>query len=440
MLTFQDFEQGGAGLISQIISEHKGSDLCKTAVTADEYDHQKNTTIYNYARTLFSLTGAALVDYTATNSRIASNFFRRLNTQRCMYSLGNGVSFKGDENERIKARLGSDFDTALSECAYKALIHGVSFGYWDVNKLHCFPVTEFAPLWDENTGALRAGLRYWRIDDKKPVTVELYEEDGCTVFRGKDFSNLEIVQPKRGYKQLVRTTRADGDMIAGYENYGSLPIVPFWGSDLKQSTLVGMQQAIDSFDLIRSGFANDLSDCTQVYWLLENYNGMSDDDVKRLRDRLRFTHIAAIDTMQGGSIRPYTVEIPFEARKAYLDHIRNGIYEDFGALDVHTISAASTNDHIDAAYQPMDEEADKFEYQCIRFIQQICRLCGFNDTVPLFKRNRISNQQEQTEMVLSAAEYLDRETILKKLPFVTVDEVTGIMQNLDREEGHRLED
>jgi len=439
MLTYQDFEQKGAALIPKIITEHQQSELYQTAISADEYDHQKNTTIYNYAHTLFSVTGAALVDYTATNSRIASNFFRRLNTQRCMYSLGNGVSF-GDRDEEIKKRLGSEFDTDLTGCAYKALIHGVSFGFWDVNRLHCFPVTEFAPLWDENTGALRAGMRYWRIDAKKPATVYLYEEDGFTILRGKEYSALEVVQEKRGYKQLVRTTRADGEQVAGYENYGSLPIVPFWGSDLKQSTLVGMRQAIDSFDLIRSGFANDLSDCTQVYWLLENYNGMNDDDVKRLRDRLRFTHIAAIDTMSGGSIKPYTVEIPFEARKAYLDYIRNGIYEDFGALDVHTISAASTNDHIDAAYQPMDEEADKFEYQIIQFVQQVCKLCGFNDAVPIFKRNRISNQQEQTEMVLSAAEYLDRETILKKLSFITVDEVAEIMQNLDREEGHRLED
>ncbi len=439
MLTYQDFERGGLGLIPRIISEHQQSDLYQTALTANEYDHEKNTTIYNYVQTLFSLTGAAIVDYTATNNRIASNFFHRLNTQRCTYSLGNGIAF-GDDTEAIKTKLGVRFDTDLKRCAYKALIHGVAFGFWDLNRLYTFPVTEFAPLWDENTGVLRAGVRFWRIDPKKPATVTLYEEDGITVLRGKDYASLEVAVEKHGYKKLIRTNRADGPQVVGYENYGALPIVPFWGSDLKQSTLVGMQQAIDSFDLIQSGFANDLSDCSQVYWLLENYNGMTDDDVKKLRDRLRFAKIAAVDTMQGGKIMPYTVDIPFEARKAYLEHIRSSIYESFGALDVHTISAASTNDHIDAAYQPMDEEADDFEYQCIDFLQQICRLAGVEDATPVFKRNRISNQKEQTEMVISAAEWLDRETILKKLPFVTVDEVASIMQSLDREEGHRLEE
>lgn len=436
MLTFQDFERGGISLIPRIISEHQSSELYQTAVLADEYDHQKNRTIYNYVQTLFSLTGEALVDYTATNNRIACNFFHRLNTQRCQYSLGNGVTFDDDAS---KSRLGAAFDTALKNCAYKALIHGVAFGFWDVNRLYTFPVTEFAPLWDENTGALRAGLRFWRLDSDHPVTVCLYEEDGYTIYRGKDYSAADLWQEKRPYKQLIRYNRADGEQVAGYENYGALPIVPFWGSDLHQSTLVGMQNAIDSYDLIQSGFANDLSDCTQVYWILENYNGMSDDDIKRMRDRMRFSHIIQADTMSGGAIRPYTVEIPFAARQAYLEHIRKGIYEAFGALDVTGISSsAKTATEINSAYQPLDEEADDFEYQIIQFVQQVCALAGIQNVTPVFKRNRISNQTEQTEMIMSAAEYLDTQTVLEKLPFVTVDEVASIMQGRDREEGERL--
>ena len=36
----------------------------------------------------------------------------------------------------------------------RVLIHGVSFLFWNVDRLHVFPLTEFAPLWDESTGAL----------------------------------------------------------------------------------------------------------------------------------------------------------------------------------------------------------------------------------------------------------------------------------------------
>ena len=37
-------------------------------------------------------------------------------------------------------------------------------------------------------------------------------------------------------------------------------------------------------------------------------------------------------------------------------------------------------------------------------------------------------------MVLSAADYLDDETILSKLPFITVDEIYRILANKDAED------
>ena len=114
------------------------------------------------------------------------------------------------------------------------------------------------------------------------------------------------------------------------------------------------------------------------------------------------------------------------ARDTLLKSLREQIYEDYGALDVHTIAAGATNDHIDSAYQPMDDEADDFEYQVIKCVTGILNILGIED-VPLFVRNRVSNKKEQTEMILAAANYLDDETILKHLPFITPDEISGIL-------------
>ena len=41
-------------------------------------------------------------------------------------------------------------------------------------------------------------------------------------------------------------------------------------------------------------------------------------------------------------------------------------------------------------------------------------------------------------MVIQAAQYLDQETILKKLPFITVDEVEDIMKETMQEESDRV--
>lgn len=439
LYTFQDFEKetDKAKAVSVAIQRHLNSDLYKTAIEADAYDHQKNTTIYNYVQMIFSLTGTPIEDFTASNNKIASNFFHRLNSQRCAYLLGNGVSFTEnvevttDEDgievstDRTKETLGAKFDTDLKKITYDALIHGVAFGFWNVDRMHVFPVTQFVPIWDEDTGALRAGVRFWQIDKNKPMVAVLYEENGYTRFKAKNGLDFTMVEDRKSYKTFVQVSEVDGEEVIGEENYGSLPIVPIWGSDLKQSTLVGMRSSIDSFDLIRSGFANDLSDCAQIYWILENCGGMTDDELARFRDRLKLNHIAVADTVNS-KVVPYTQEVPYNARKEYLDMIRSGIYEDFGGLDVHTIAAGATNDHIDAAYQPLDEEADLLEYQVIEFIQQILKLIGIKDT-PIFKRNRISNQSEQTQMILSSADHLDNETVLRKLPFISVDEISRIM-------------
>lgn len=437
MLTYQDFlkDPDKPGFIRKLINQHRSSREMSIALDADCYDRQENSTIKNYERVYYDFLGQAKPDPTASNSKLCSAYFPRLNTQRNTYSLGNGVTFAEDKSGRLKEKLGKKFDTRLKDAGYYALIHGISFLFW-ADELYFFKLTEFAPLWDEETGQLRAGVRFWQIDSTKPFFAVLYEEDGFTKYRSDAASgDFAETDPKRSYRITTRKAPADpvAEVIAT-GNYGSLPIVPLWGSRLHQSTLIGMKAKIDAQDLVKSGFANDMEDCAEIYWLIANANGMSDRDMMRFRDRLKFNHIAKA---QEGDVKPYKAEIPTAARESFLTQNHKDIYQDFGGLDVHTVSANSTNDHLDAAYQPMDENADDFEYQIIEAVQGILALLGEEDT-PIFKRNRIVNQREQTEMVLQAANYLDDETVLNKLSWITPDEVALILQKRDAEDAQRM--
>lgn len=193
MLTYQDFVEAGdagrEGFVLEAIERHKSGHAYRTARMADAYDRQENTTINAYVQKVFDITGSKLVDFTAGNNKIASNFFHRLNTQRTMYSLGQGVSFvDADEaggEDKTKERLGRHFDHDLRTLAYDALIHGVCFGFWNLDRLFVFPLTEFVPLWDEYDGTLRAGIRFWRIDQSRPMHAVLYEADGYTGYRSR---------------------------------------------------------------------------------------------------------------------------------------------------------------------------------------------------------------------------------------------------------------
>jgi len=451
MLTYQDYEKAVergelVEFIAKAIGQHTTSAAYKTALDANEYDRQRDVTVNNYTRFIAEHSGSGLVNVTAANNRISSNFFHRLNVQRCTYSLGNGVDFT---DETIKPRLGEHFDRDFYRLAYYALIHGECFGLWNVDHMNVFPLTEFVPLYDETDGALRAGIRFWRMAVNKPLFAVLYTEAGYTKYKTRTNSgNADFVEvePLHAYITHGIRTEAAGYEVVGYENYSTLPIIRMTGSSLKQSTLIGMRERIDSYDLIQSGFANDLQDCAQIYWIVENCGGMSEDDLRVFLNRMQRDHIVTADTksmgVESSSLKPFVQEVPFESRVAYLQHIRGAIYEDFGALDVTNMAAsARTATEIEAAYQPMDENADDFEYQCIDFIQQLLALMGITGdaATPIFKRNRIYNQKEQTEMVMLAAEYLDDETVLGKLPWVTVDEIEEILARKDAENAERIE-
>jgi len=435
ILTFQDFLKATnrAKWIGSAIGNYMRSEPYRIALDADEYEAQRNITILNTVKLVYDITGAAAVDPTAANNRIASNFFHHLCKDRVQYSLGNGLSFPEEDGATdIKAILGPTFDTDITDAAKLAVRHGVSYIFVNDDRLDVFPMTQFLPLYDEETGAMRAGIRFWSLEwRKRPIQAVLFEEDGYTKYATESgkygLGALQLQEEKRAYKQTVQYSEADGEEVIAQSNYGELPIVPVFPNDTKQSALVGLRAKIDAYDMIQSGFANDLQDCAQMYWIIGNAMGMDDDAVAKLRDRLLFQHMAVVDTTNS-SLTPYTQEIPYSARQACLDQLRAAMYEDFGVLDVHTVAAGATNDHIDAGYQPMDSEADDFEYQIITAVQQILRIKGIKPVVPTFKRNRISNQMEQTQMVIMAAQYLDRKTVVKKLPMVTVDEVDDILQ------------
>ena len=435
MYTYQDFisDSTNSGLtkaVESVLNGYWASTLYKTAVDADEYDAQRNTTIMQFMKVLYTAKGQPYIDLTSANNKITSNFFARLNTQRKTYSLGNGVFFK---EESTKLRFEDDFDRKVQKAGYAALIHGVSYIFLNLNRLDIFKATEFAPLWNEETGELMAGVRWWRIDAKKPLMVELYEPDGVTKLKKDKDGELVITAEKQPYKLNVQTMAAEEgiDIISGENWDGALPIIPCYGSRLKQSTLVGMKAQIDSYDLIRSGFADDLTDCSEIYWIINGAGASTEADLERFRNRLKTTHMASM-VDEEVTATPYTQEIPYAARQTYLDSIRAGIYEAYGGLDVHTIAAGATNDHIDAAYQPVDEQADDYE-ECISdAICALLKLMGIDDA-PTFKRNRISNEREQVDMVISCADYLDEETVLRKLPFIDEEDIEGILDRKTEE-------
>ena len=461
MITYQDYEraENKTKWLQSAIMTYRNSPEYKKALEEQEYMAGRNTEILKTVKVIYNMAGLPENDFTASNIKIRNRLIHRLVTDRCSYSLGNGISFSGRERvpvdgvmqtvDPVKDELGNDFDQYVYQTAYWAQGNGAAYLYvhkgfeQDEWEYTLFRKTEFLPLYDEHTGALRGGVRFWSLDwGKRPITAVLYTEAGYERYETPEkkygLSALEKVEDLKPYIETVQTSEAFGEEVTGTGNLTTLPIFPLYSGENRDSALDNLKPLIDSYDMVVSGLANDIKDCAQIYWLVSGAMGMSEADKRQLLDRLILQHMAVIDG-ENSSITPYTQEIPYQAREAALKQIRNQMYENFGGFDVHTVEAGATNDHIEAAYWPMDEEADAFEYQLILFIRMILDMMGI-DAVPIFQRNRVSNQKEQTEMVIAAAEYLDDRTILEKLPWITVDEVEEILERKDAESFDRIGD
>lgn len=448
MYTLQDLEGKTEGrerieFLLKLIEAHQTESAVKTARIAEEYFRQQNTTITQFQKTLRNLRGQAVPDIFSANYRLPSNFFNSFVTQQNQYLLGNGLMLTNDSRDRRKARkekekLGKRFDNALQRLGRDALVEGVAFGFWNLDHMETFRLTEFVPLYNEETGALEAGVRFWQIDTDKPLRFTLYEKDGYTDYIRRKHKEAEIFHEKRAYIQTVRTSEIAGEEITDGTNYPTFPIIPLWGNPNRQSELVGLREKIDCYDLIESGFANDLDDLTSVYWILHNAGGMEDTDLAQFVERLKTVHAAPVDTDGGAGAEAHTIDIPYEAREAYLTRLEQDMYKDFCIVNVTNISGGQkTATEISAAYTPMDTKADMYEYCVIEFLLALFELVGVEGE-PVFKRNRIVNQTEETNMVLAAAQYMDDEAVLRHLPWLTPDEVDGILQRRAEGETERL--
>ncbi len=442
--TFQDLQEVGESekermdFCIKAIQRHQTSPEYTMAEIAQDYDRQLNRTIMLYQKVLYKLSGEAVPDTFSANHKCASNFFHRFVVQQTQYLLGNGVNF---DDEKIKDKIGGDkFDVRVKEAGREALIAGVSFGFYNLDSVMVFKLTEFVPLIDEENGGLKAGIRFWQISDNKPLRFTLYEVDGYTEYIRRKGEEPQVFAEKRPYVISVRTEGETAEIIDG-RNYAAFPIVPFYANQNKQSMLVGMRENIDCYDLIKSGFANDLDDASLIYWTLENAGGMEDIDLVQFVERMKTVKAAVVGGDTGAKAEAHTIDVPYASRTAYLERLEADLYRDAMALNVNQISGGNiTATAIMAAYDPMDGNANEFEDCAVDFVDGILTLAGYDNQVAYsFKRSRIANQTEETNMVLAAAQYLDHETILRHLPFLDADEIDGILDRTTEEEANRFE-
>lgn len=450
-VTYQDWEktpeQERPALLRKIIDGYKRTTDFRMGLVANEYFRAENPAVagkYLLRPTTVEIRDESTGKVRKTNrteridgNRVYSSFFSRFVIQQNQFLLANGVTL---DNEETKKRLGLGFDKALERMGEKALVHGVAWGFWNLDHLEVIEAVKdnlsgAVALLDERTSEPMVLVQFWQINPERPLYVRLFEIGGVTEYRQEE-NELVMITESRGYIQHTRTD-ALGTEIVGESNYNSLPVIPLWGSEEHRSELTNaIKSKIDLYDRIMSDFGDNLDRACDVYWVLNNFGGTMSDIAETLGAIEKLKAVANISdgTGSASTAEPHTIEVPYAARQAALEILQKQLYSDFMALSMEELTGGSlTNVAIETAMLNLNLKADRYEWQCFAFVQKVLRLLGIETEEIKFKRQTISNRSEMVSDISLMRDYIDQETALKINPYIEQDEIPEILNRLASE-------
>lgn len=434
MYTFQDLEKYSVDEASKIefvklaIQEHMTSPEYRMASKAIAYYRHENPDIAAFEKVVYDFLGIAHKDTFSTNHKLANAYYPLIIDMGTSHLLANGIGF---ENIALKERLGANFDKVIKDIFTDARNCGVSYGFYNGEKLIHFKFREFKALPDEETGVIRAGIRFTQIDADKPLIAVLYEEDGYT----------EYVQPKDGEMQF----RKGADGKSGKRRYNGveyanelqgvyevdtdeksvLPIYPLYNIQ-RQSAISGNINILAAIDMINSGFINNVSEADMIYWILNGYNGMDAIDDANFLVHLMKNHVAHTENEEQ-SITPHQVNVQYAANETGAARLKRMLFDNMRGVLTETLSAGNlTATAIVSAYSAQRLNSGLLEDEVREFMQGIFRIMGEEETEKIsFSYYETINSTESIANVLQSAQYLG-ESVTTRL----IASLNGVIDDL----------
>lgn len=441
MFTWQEYlrAQDKEAALLDAVNRYKKSAEFHRALEANAYFAGRNTAVAQKtivkARKLESTDAngrkrvrCAMED--VAGNRIGSNFLFRFICQQNCYLLQNGCIAKPE----AKALLGDDFDRTLLALGEKALLHGTAWGFWNTDRLEVLAMAEnrdcgFLPLLDEFTGSMVAGVQFWQLGSGCTAYVRFFEADGFTVYEVSE-GMLKVCHPKRPYR-LARRRDALGEAYVDEGAWPALPIIPLHANAAHMSEFTpSIKAKIDAYDRILSDFADNLDRANDIYWVLNNFGGTTDDIISMLTEINRIKAVASISDGSGAAAtaEPHTVEVPHEARRTALALLERALYADYMALNIEGISTgALTNVAIRALYANLDLKSSHYEWEVAAFVSKLLALLGCGERSVRFNRQCLVNEAEIVSAIATMRDDIDREAALRLNPMLESEDVTRIL-------------
>lgn len=414
MYTYSDFEEYSKSettlleFIELAIAEHQTSKEYKIAQKAKAYYKHLNPDIEAVEKVIYDMLGQAHKDLFSPNHKLANAYYPKIINQGVSHLLGNGISFK---NPDVKKQLGANLDGVCKKILTDAKNSGVSYGYFDGERLIHFPFEQFKAIYDDYTGEIRAGIRFTQIDENKPLSITLYEADGYSEFVREPGEEIKRKAEKKRYDGISISNEIEGEYEQSGETTSLLPIYPLYNIG-KQSDIVGNLNILIAIDLVNSNLVNNVSQGELVYWVLKNQGGMDEVDDANFLINLIKRHVIHLDG-DGSDAQPHQIQVPFEANQTAAAMLKRQLYDNMDGVLTETLSAGNlTATAISSAYSDLRQRSSNLEYEVIEFLHGIFRIAGIpEDEEITFSYYETINSSEMVQNILASAQYLgDAET------------------------------
>ena len=207
MASFQmDFDINN---LKKIIDTWLGSITRRKIVDANKYYEGENVTVSKLKRMMWSDKHKRMIENTfVANNKISYNKYHDIVSQKVNTLLNEIPVINNFKDNLFVKNLGY----ALKQASIKASNGGSAFIYCGYdNNLVVFDTENCIPFYDdENKDIIKAFIRFWDINsflDKSKSTryVEVYEEDGLTIYKSQNLSEYEIAISKQAYKFKINT-------------------------------------------------------------------------------------------------------------------------------------------------------------------------------------------------------------------------------------------
>lgn len=369
------------------------------------------------------------------DNRVPSNFHGLLVNQKSSYLFTSPPLFDvGNKatNQRIADLLGDEYTKNCKDLCINASNAGTAWlHYWVTDsgefEYAVVPTGQVIPVWSkELKKKLIAVMRLYTDITEDGKTIEVYE-----YWTDKQFWRFTREEGNDFDSEPVKTFLHD---------YGEVPYIMFSNNNTKTSDLANIKRLIDAYDLVYSGFLNDLEDIQEIIFVLMGYEGEDLDDFHKKLKKYKTIKVDGSEDSKTG-VSTIAIEIPTEARNIMLTWTRKAIFEQGQGIDPDPQNFGNSSGvALKYLYALLDLKSGlmetEFRLAFGRLIRAMCRHIGMEvkGITQTWTRTGVANDLELAEIASKSVGVISQKTILRRHPWVEDPEKEEIQINLEKEE------